>query len=361
MGVGRFAFTPILPMMQHDAGLSVAAGGWLASANYLGYFVGALSAIALPARPAPIIRASLLAIALTTFAMGLTENFTAWLALRALAGLASAWALVFVSAWSVERLAQRPEWNGVVFAGVGAGIFMAGAMALMLMQAHAASSSAWKTLGVVSLLLALWSGPAFDRSLVAARESAAASDNRRRRNPQSLRLILCYGLFGFGYIIPATFLPAMAKQTIMDPAIFGWSWPIFGAAAMASTLLVAALPRRSSNRRLWAGGHALMALGVAVPALWPGMLAIIVAALLVGGTFMVVTMAAMQEAREVAGTQARRLIAAMTAAFAAGQIVGPVIAGYAATLRGDFSSALLGASVLLAASAWALWPAVEST
>lgn len=136
MGVGRFAFTPILPMMQDDAGLSVAVGAWLASANYLGYFVGALSAIALPARPAPVIRASLLAIALTTFAMELTENFTVWLVLRALAGVASAWVLVFVSAWSIEQLAQRSGWNGVVFAGVGAGIFVAGAIALVLMQAH---------------------------------------------------------------------------------------------------------------------------------------------------------------------------------------------------------------------------------
>lgn len=362
MGVGRFAFTPILPMMQDDAGLSVAAGAWLASANYLGYFVGALSAIALSARPARVIRASLLAIALATFAMGLTQNFTAWLALRALAGLASAWALVFVSAWSVERLAPRPKWNGVVFAGVGAGIFMAGAIALVLMQAHAASSSAWKTLGVVSLLLALWTGPAFARTTAAARESIApATGSGPARDRRWRWLILCYGVFGFGYIIPATFLPAMAKQAIADPAIFGWSWPIFGIAAMISTLLVAALPRRSGNRHLWAGGHAVMALGVAVPALWPGVLAIIVAALLVGGTFMVVTLAAMQEAREVAGAQARRLMAVMTAAFAAGQIVGPVIAGYAATLRGDFSSALLGASVLLAASAWALWPAAEST
>src|SRR3546814_16415570 len=44
MGIGRFAFTPLLPMMQNDAGLALTQGGWLASANYLGYLIGALAA-----------------------------------------------------------------------------------------------------------------------------------------------------------------------------------------------------------------------------------------------------------------------------------------------------------------------------
>ncbi len=42
MGIGRFAFTPILPMMLADGVLDLPAASWLASANYLGYLVGAL-------------------------------------------------------------------------------------------------------------------------------------------------------------------------------------------------------------------------------------------------------------------------------------------------------------------------------
>lgn len=98
MGVGRFAFTPILPMMQEDAGLSVAEGGWLASANYLGYLLGALSAMATRAQPAVAIRTGLIVIGLVTVAMGLGEGFAFWVVLRALAGIASAWVLIFVSA-----------------------------------------------------------------------------------------------------------------------------------------------------------------------------------------------------------------------------------------------------------------------
>src|SRR5881628_3848458 len=90
VGIGRFAFTPILPLMQQDAGLSVAQGGWLASANYLGYLVGALSAMGLRVRPATATRVGLVLIGLATLGMGLEHRFAAWVALRWLAGVGSA-------------------------------------------------------------------------------------------------------------------------------------------------------------------------------------------------------------------------------------------------------------------------------
>src|ERR1700675_2150409 len=97
MGIGRFAFTPILPMMQDDAGLSVDQGAWLASANYAGYMIGALCAARRATRPEVAIRAALLAIGLATLGMGLAADFASWVALRAFAGIASAWALVHIS------------------------------------------------------------------------------------------------------------------------------------------------------------------------------------------------------------------------------------------------------------------------
>src|SRR4029077_3241459 len=112
IGVGRFAFTPLLPLMQDGAGLSLAARGALAAANYIGYLVGALWA-ARPARSARAIHASLLAIALTTAAMGVTQTMAWWLLLRFAAGVASAWALVHVSAWALPRLAG----GGVLYSG----------------------------------------------------------------------------------------------------------------------------------------------------------------------------------------------------------------------------------------------------
>jgi MFS family permease len=357
MGIGRFAFTPILPMMQQDAAVSVAVGGWLASANYVGYLVGAISAVALRARATTIVRASLVAIGLVTIGMGMTGSFPAWLLLRALAGVASAWVLVFASAWALGRLgaAERPVLRGVVFGGVGAGIAAAGLLCVALMERGAGSASAWRALGAIALAgtAAVWPVLREDGDAGGAPDPRRAA-GRFRWDRDAVRLVLCHGILGLGYIIPATFVPAMARTLVPDPLVFGWAWPIFGVAAMASTLAAGAAIRVVGNRRLWALSQLVMAAGVAAPVLWPSMGGIMVAALLVGGTFMVSTMGGMQEAQIVAGPHATRLMAAMTAAFAAGQIAGPLLVATAVGPNPDFSRPLSIACLLLLVSAGAL-------
>jgi len=354
MGIGRFAFTPILPMMQEDFALSVSEGGWLATANYLGYLAGSLSAIGMRIRPTAAIRAGLLVIGLSTAAMGLEHRFLLWVVLRAAAGIASAWVLIFVSAWTLERLAflGRSDLGGTVYSGVGAGILAAGSACLVVMALHAGSADAWLVLGVVSITVtaAIWplvkTGPSPD-----AAQAIAPPD---LRSPDFRRLVLCYGAFGFGYIIPATFLPAMAKKIVEDPLLFGWAWPVFGAAAAVSTIFAARLKQAVSHRAVWIGGHLVMALGIVVPLAVPGLSGIMTAALLVGGTFMVVTMAGMEEARRVAGPHSRALMAAMTSAFALGQILGPVIVSLVIPSTGGFAPALILAASVLVLSAFLL-------
>jgi len=358
MGIGRFAFTPILPMMEADAGLTLKAAGWLAAANYLGYLLGALSAARLPRAWA--IRGSLLLIAVVTFAMGMTDSFALQLLLRLLAGVASAWVLVHVSAWALDRLHAlgRADASGVVYAGVGVGIAGAGLLCMALMAAHADSMRTWQVFGVVSLVFTAATWTAFRGD---ARQTAAAGMAMQplRWNTDRVRVALCYAALGFGYIIPATFLPAMAHRYITDPAVFGLAWPVFGAAAALSTWIAARWLRVVDNRRLWAGAYVLMAIGVGLPVAWSGLAAILVAALLVGGTFMVVTMAGLREARAVAPESATAFIAAITAAFALLQVLGPLVVSALAHLRDGFDASLLAAVAVLLAAAFALWRPVR--
>jgi predicted MFS family arabinose efflux permease len=354
IGIGRFAFTPILPMMQEDFGLSVSEAGWLASANYTGYLVGALSAIGLRVRSTIAIRVGLLVIGLSTLAMGLEHRFMLWVVLLAIAGIASAWVLVFVSTWALERLARlgRSKLSGTVYAGVGTGIVIAGVACLVVMSLHARSADAWLSLGVISIAVTAVIWPLVKASPSRDPVPAPTVPASGIWSAEYRRLVLCYGAFGFGYVIPATFLPAMAKEIIPDPQLFGWAWPVFGAAAVISTVFAAQLERFLSHRSLWIGGHLVMALGVVIPLIVGGLPGIMVAALLVGGTFMAVTMAGMQEARRVAGPRARALMAAMTSAFALGQILGPVIVSL--LVQRGFAPALVLAAAMLALSAISL-------
>src|SRR5207249_113623 len=184
----------------------------------------------------------------------------------------------------------------------------------------AASSAASIVLGAVSLLATLLIWNVFSPS-----GSAGRGRETREWNAQWWPLVLCYGAFGFGYIIPATFLPVMARGELADPALFGWAWPAFGAAAAASTVLTAMYSNHVSHRLSWALAQLVMALGVGAPLAVHGLAGILIAALCVGGSFMVVTMTGLQEALQVAGAQAARLMAllAVYAGEAAAQAYSP--------------------------------------
>lgn len=354
MGVGRFAFTPVLPLMQDDSGVTLAEGGWLASANYFGYLAGALSAslVADVARRGAI-RVGLVTIALSTLAMGVTESFTAWMVLRFLPGFASAWVLVCVSTWALDLLgkAGRPSLGGAVYAGVGVGIVLAGVACLVLASMGSGSRSAWLVLGAAALAVAFALWPVVGSDAGGGTPIARTSGEPI---PEFWRFVFCHGAFGLGYIIPATFLPVMAKQVVAEPLWFGLAWPVFGAAAAVSTLAAARLTRVVGQRKVWILANIAMGIGVLVPIVVPGLAGIAIAAICVGGTFMVNTMVGMQEARRAAGARAGGLMAAMTSAFAAGQIAGPLLVGWLSRFEGGFTAALATAAVPLFAAAWIL-------
>jgi|SRR6185312_13537410 len=350
MGIGRFAFTPLLPMMEKDAGVSIALGGWLAAANYVGYLLGALSAIRLRFPPVRIIVASLAAVALFTAGMAYTHEPALWLLFRMLAGIGSAWVLVFTSARYLHRLASAgaSRLNGLVFGGVGVGIILAGLLCMGFQSLAWSSSASWQALAMAALLLSALALPALLDKTAGPTPVAKAKSSVAPRGIAAL--VIAYGIFGFGYIIPATFLPAMARHLIPDPMVFGWAWPVFGLAGFISTLAAARLSARFSNRTLWGAAHLVMGVGAVLPVLLSGMAGILLAALCVGGTFMVVTAMGLQEARHLSPEDPASLMAKLTVAFAIGQILGPVCVSLAPAGDGSLHLLLLVSAALLGVS-----------
>src|SRR3954471_15177532 len=93
MGIGRFVYTPVLPFMAESIPLTASAAGWIASANFLGYLLGALAtSFRLPGSPKLWLLGALAASAVTTGAVGIWSSVELIAALRFLGGVASAFA-----------------------------------------------------------------------------------------------------------------------------------------------------------------------------------------------------------------------------------------------------------------------------
>lgn len=330
MGIGRFAFTPLMPLMIRDGTLSAAAGAEWAGANYAGYLAGALTASWFSSNPRRGLLLSLLGIALTTLAATWADGESMALAgalLRAAAGVFSAWALICASSWCLAELVRRhaPHLGAWIYTGVGLGIALTGVLAWL--GGRQPASWLWMELGVIAIVgtVFVWLGLLDQGTSPAAAGARASTAVRPGGKSRHLLLVLCYGTSGFGYIIPATFLPAMAQQLVPDPLVFGLTWPLFGLAAALSVAAAARWLPGWPRRRVWALAQGVMALGTAVPLAAQTLWALAASAVLVGGTFMVATMAGLQLARELVPANPTPLLARMTAAFAAGQIAGPLL------------------------------------
>lgn len=343
LGVGRFVYTPILPRMVEALGLSNSQAGLVASANFVGYLLGALlAAVRLPGSRSRWLMVALAVNAAGLAAMGMTNSFAAVLMLRLIGGTASAVVLIFASALVLDRLAAagRGRLAAVHFAGVGIGIALSAALVAMLHD--------WRAMWLASGALALAAGLAV--LLLVPRDRPAAqlgTSGPRKPLPHGFpSLALAYGLFGFGYIITATFIVAMVRGSREIAGLEPYIWIMFGVSAAPSVALWTGLAARWGIRRTFAIVAFIEALGVAVSALWLTSASVIATAVLVGGTLMGLTALGVMGARE-GGGDPRGRIALMTAAFGAGQIIGPGFAGYFYDLTGSLSGPSWAAAVAL--------------
>ena len=358
MGLGRFAFTPMLPIMLHEGKLQLEAGGVLASLNYLGYFLGAVSCAAISIKAKTMVRGGLAATAVLLVGMGVLHSFTSWGILRAAAGVMSAWVFVFASGWGLRRLAETnsPALAGVIYTGPGIGIAMTGLLGGAL--GRWGSETGWIGLGLLALVLvaAIWR--VFDDGELPAAAGSAATPAAAAGTPASASarsdavwLVALYGLAGFGYIITATFLPVIARQALPGSSWPDFFWPLFGLAIIPGALIGARAPLHWDKRLLLAAAYALQALGVLLSVAWPTIAGFALGSLLLGMPFTAITLFAMRDARRLRGNAAAGLIGYATASYGVGQIIGPLFAAPLAQRTGSFQVPLLVAAAALALGA----------
>lgn len=363
MGIGRFAFTPLLPMMLHDGTIDLTTGSWLATTNYLGYWIGAVACAlqpwiwhrCLPQHRFKMGGALRLGLGLTvafTVAMGM--NLPSWWpTLRFCAGVASALVFVYTSGWCLSRLAAvgAPQLGGVVYMGPGLGIVASGLLASTMVAGGVSAQVAWWVMGALALGLTWLVWWRFSDHPAPAAPTPTGLQTKGVQTP-AVVLVVAYGLAGFGYIISATFLPVIARQALPGSVWQDLFWPLLGLSVAVGAWLTTRLPVRWDRRGLLIGCYVLQAVGVMLAVWWPTTAGFALGSVLLGLPFTAISLFAMQEARRLVPHNAAAYMGVLTAAYGLGQIAGPALVGAILQNQPDVSA---GFAWALGAAAAALF------
>jgi MFS family permease len=377
MGVSRFVYTPILPEMLVSGVLTLREAGWVAAANFLGYLAGAMAASAIHGRrhQAWLARAGLGVSVASLAAMALLDGTATWMAVRFAAGVASAFALVFVSTQVLERLTALGEGDRTIWLYSGVGIGIAGS-ALTTLGVQAAGFGwqvSWAAAAALAAVCAAaaWCGagasvPGRPESAASGASDTGAASVASRASGEPVApaaaaaaaapmafaaTVAAYGLFGLGYVIHATYLPAMVRAAGYSADAAIWIWVLVGLVALPSIVLWRAVARRHGVRAAIVGCYLLGGLTALVPLFGESIAGAAIAGVGLGATFIATSGLALPRARALDPARSARAIGVMTAAFGVGQIVGPVAAAYLAEGAGFGGPSVLACVVLLSAAA----------
>jgi len=352
LGLARFAYTPLLPAMQAQTGLSDAAAGALAAINYAGYMSGALLAswIDAPAWRHRLYLWGLWLAVASTAAMGLTTAWPLWALLRYLGGLCGAAGMLLgsglVLGW-LMRAGRRPE-LGLHFIGIGLGIVVSAGAAWALSRVWPAWAPQWLALGGVGALFLLpawhWRPPV-PPTPPAASAGADASPTRR----WLLTMVGSYFAAGWGFVISATFTVTIVER---QPALAGQgalAWALVGLAAMPAVFLWDRVARRVGEQRALLAAFALQTGAVLAPALSGSLAAALWGALGYGATFIGIVSLTLALVGRRAPRNPGKAMARLTLSYGAAQVIAPALAGAMAQASGSFRGALWLTAAVMAA------------
>ena len=356
IGLARFAYTPLLPSLQAQTGLTDAAAGGLAAINYAGYMTGALAAAWIDdVRWRHRLYSGGLWMALVTVAlMALSTWMPVWALARYVGGLCGATGMLLgsglVLGW-LMRQGRRPE-LGVHFIGLGLGIVVSALGAWGLSQLWSLWSDQWLAFAVLGLVFLLpawrWRPPVPPHVAVAAQDAGGATASRR----WTWTMLTSYFAAGWGFVISATFTVAIVER---EPALAGQgalAWAMVGLAAMPAVFLWDRVARRWGGKQALLLAFGLQTLSVVLRAVSGSLWAALAGALGYGATFIGIVSLTLALVGRRSPHNPGKAMARLTLSYGAAQMLAPVVAGYMAQATGTFKGALwLTAGVMLAGMA----------
>jgi MFS family permease len=340
LGIGRFAFTPQVPLMIAEHQFTLTGAGLVAAFNYLGYLLGAYDAMRATRHVERRLLVGVWAAVLLTLLSAAVTGEVWHAAIRFVIGWTSGWAMVLVAAWCNERLIHygRPAMSAAVFAGPGAGILLSGLLAAAIHSLALSAATAWLVYGVLALILVLLVNRYFPRAGEWHRPLVKVEP--LIISPPLKRLVLCYSLAGFGYILPATFFSQMANARFPDSLFAQFVWPVFGGAAIVGIALGIVTRHCLKTHQRLAITLWLQGCGVLCAEIVPGVNGLIIGAVLTGGGFLCVVQLALQYSRELAPNHSRYMAGLLTTGYAIGQLAGPLLSAISTSLTHRLEPAL---------------------
>lgn len=351
MGIGRFLYTPMLPIMLHEGLFTFSQLSLIASANYAGYLFGSLLfSFGVFTRLAHL-KAMLLAVALIT---GLLILFMAIVTvpevvilIRFLAGVASAGMMIF-GAMLVLQHSHRPWVIASLFSGVGVGIFIGNEYVIAGVAHLLSAKTLWLGASCISgvLLIVLWLLLPRDAHIPQEMAQSLKAD----KSIQWWQLALLYGLAGFGYIIIATYLPVMAKG-LGASFIAEHIWSVVGLAVIPGCYGWLWVARKGNILPCLSLNLIVQACCVVLAALTHSSILLTLGCIGFGATFMGTSSLVMPLAKKLKAPQKVNLLGLVTLTYGVGQIAGPLMVS-AFENRGQSLTGptLLGAGALFIAA-----------
>ena len=350
-GLARFAYTPLLPIMRDEAGLSYLVGGWLATFNYMGYMTGVLLAASISQLKVKyhLYRIGLIVAILSTAGMGLTGNVVIWAVLRYIAGLTTACGMLIASGlimnWLI-RNKHRPL-LGLHFAGLGLGIVVSG-IAVGSMVGHVRWDHQWIDLGLLGIVFCI---PAWRWMPVPADIKTDAGQAVQQLPSQKWMnlLIASYFCAGFGYVTSATFIVTILEKIPLLTGRGSWIWVAVGLAAAPSTFLWDRIAHRMGQIPALMLAYGLQIVSVALPVITDSVSLNVTSAILYGSTFVgIVSLTLSLIGRHFPNNPAKAM-ARLTLSYGVAQIIAPAMAGYIANATGSYHGALVITAIILMA------------
>lgn len=370
IGLARYAYTMLLPTMQAGLGLPYDRMGFIGTGNFCGYLLSVILAPRLIRRfrPRAVITGGLLLIAIALFLISCSHGFVIPLFLYFLVGMGTGFAniptMALISFWF--RSDQRGKAAGLMIAGNGAAIVLAGVLVPLLNRTFGADGwrAAWLLLAVVALLVTLLavclvrnhpSEVGLEPLGRAIQPSPDQLIPREQRGDGALlaRLGLLYLAFGATFMVYGTFIvTTMVREYGFSEAKAGLYWSWAGFFSLFSGVSFGMLSDRIGRKYGLALVFAAQTAAYLLAGLNPGGAGLLISIVLYGSAvFAIPTIMAASVGEYLGLSRAAGAFATITIFFAAGQTVGPSMAGVIAKSSGSFNNAYLLAAFITAAAA----------